>query len=51
MKTLITYFIDNSTAEDYLFLLGLLILSVTIIRTFMQFNNNLASVQLSTFLY
>jgi len=51
MKTLITYFIDNSTSEDYLFLLGFITLAVTIIRTCILLNNNIVSVQLSSFLY
>jgi len=51
MKTLITYFKDNSTSEDYLFLLGLVTLVVTIIRTCLLLNSNLLSAQLSSFLY
>jgi hypothetical protein len=51
MKTLITYFRDNSTAEDYLFLAGLATLAVTIIRTCMLLNSNLLSEQFSSFLY
>jgi len=50
MKTLVTYFKDNSTPVDYLFLLGSIILAAVLIRTIMLLNNNVLSVQLSTFL-
>jgi hypothetical protein len=51
MKTLITYFIDNSTSEDYLFLLGFITLAVTIIRTCILLNNTITAAQLSTFIF
>jgi hypothetical protein len=51
MKTLINYFIDNSTSEDYLLLLGFITLAVTIIRACILLNYNIVSVQLSSFLY
>jgi hypothetical protein len=50
MKTLVTYFRDNSTPEDYLFLLGFITMAATVIRAVMLLNNNLLSVQLSSFL-
>jgi len=50
MKTLVTYFRDNSTPEDYLFLLGFITMAATLIRAVMLLNNNLLSVQLSSFL-
>ena len=50
MKTLVTYFRDNSTPEDYLFLLGFITMAATLIRSIMLLNNNLLSVQLSSFL-
>jgi len=51
MKTLVTYFRDNSTPEDYVFLLGFITLAATLVRTIMLLNNNLLSVQLSSFLH
>ena len=50
MKTLVTYFRDNSTPEDYLFLLGFITMAATVIRAVMLLNNNLLSVQLASFL-
>jgi len=50
MKTLVTYFRDNSTPEDYLFLLGFITMAATLVRAVMLLNNNLLSVQLSSFL-
>jgi hypothetical protein len=50
MKMLVTYFRDNSTPEDYLFLLGFITMAATVIRAVMLLNNNLLSVQLSSFL-
>ena len=51
MKTLVTYFRDNSTPEDYLFLLGFITMAATLVRAIMLLNNNLLSVQLSSFLH
>ncbi len=50
MKTLIAYFRDNSTSEDYLFLLALITLAGALVRTIMLLNNNLLVGQLSSFL-
>jgi len=50
MKTLITYFRDNSTSEDYLFLLAVITLTAALVRTIMLLNNNLLVSQLSSFL-
>lgn len=50
MKTLVTYFRDNSKPEDYLFLLGFITMAAILVRTIMLLNNNLLSVQLSSFL-
>lgn len=50
MKTLIAYFRDNTTSEDYLFLLALITLAVALVRTIMLLNNNLLVGQLSSFL-
>jgi len=50
MKTLITYFRDNSTSEDYLFLLAVITLTAALVRTIMLLNNNLLVGQLSSFL-